>query len=426
MKRRFLYFLLALIMCLASFHVTVLADEFIEEGTVDYGFVSEIAINTGGKCDIQIVLYSTLTGELLSQAELELLQPYAVIRMMDGSEYRRDYFSSAEMTISLTEPGNYLFNVCKYEDGYESIEAMIEIVEDFFIIDSSPGYAVDSAEEIMNQCLEMIISIYDIEFENISAEKAMQMKAMEVRGFIDSNGFYNEEFLTELRAKLSAVENGKYLPLLTFMEQSETALQVEPGDAEVSALPVFTDVPEDEWYSIYVAIASDTGLLKGKGDAIFAPNDNMTVAEAITLAARMDIILHDTDPQDYFETGSPWYQPYVDYAKENGLPWQYPDYNVKITREEFAHIFSTIHNNNKDILEAVFGIIEINAVSDGSIPDVLMSSEYAADIYRLYRLGILGGSDAARNFFPDSNIRRSEVAAIICRLLGFEIQEFTL
>lgn len=421
MKRQVLSFLLALIMCLASFHVTALADEFIEDGSVDHGFVSEITIYKGGKCDIQIVLHSTLTGELISQAELEALQPYAVIRMMDGSEYRRDYFSSAEITLNLTEPGNYLFSVCKYEDGYESVEAMIEITEDFFTINDSSEYTVFSAEEIMNACVEMIVFVYDIEIEGFSADEAMNAKAMEVRGFIDANGFYNEEFLAELRTKLSAVENGRYLPIIALMEQGEAA-----GGAEISAQSMFTDVSEDEWYSIYVAMASDTGLLNGKSDGVFAPNDNMTVAEAITLAARMDLLMHDIYPQGYFETGSPWYQPYVDYAKENGLPWQYQDYNVKITREEFAHIFNAIHDNNKDIYKTIFGIIEINAVGDGAIPDVTMSSEYAADIYKLYRLGILGGSDAARNFFPEGNIKRSEVAAIICRLLGFEVQEFTL
>lgn len=420
MKRRFLSFLLALIMCLASFHVTALAD-IIEDVPIDHGFKSEIAIYTGGKCDIQIVLHSTLTGELLSQAELKALQPYAVIRLMDGSEYRRDYFSSAEMTLNLTEPGNYLFSVCKYEDGYESVEMMIEITEDLFTINDSSEYAVISAEECLNLCVNMIVSAYDIEIEGFSADEVMNMNAMEVKGFIDANGFYNEEFLAELRTKLSAVENGRYLPIITLMEQDEAA-----GGAEISAQPMFADVPEDEWYSIYVAMASDTGLLNGKSEGVFAPNDNMTIAEAITLAARMDLLTHDIFPQGYFEIGSPWYQPYVDYAKENGLPWQYTDYNVKITREEFAHIFNAIHDNNKDIFETSFGIVEINAVGDGSIPDVPLSSEYAADIYKLYRLGILGGSDAARNFFPESNIKRSEVAAIICRLLGFEVQEFTL
>lgn len=424
MRNRFLAFVLVLIMCLASVQVTVLADDFVAEGTSDHGFVSEISLYTGGKCDIHILLYSTLTGEPLSQAELEGLQPYAVIRRMDESEYMREYFSSYEMMLSVPEPGNYLFSICIYEDNLEIKEAMISITEDFFDLQSSE-YTY-SAEEIKSMCKEMIFSVHNLEFEGFSAEESMKMSAREVRGFLESLGFYNEEFLAALRTELSTVENGKYLPFLSLVEQSAADIQENPNYDETFVVPMFTDVSEDEWYFIYIAIASDSGLLKGKSDGIFAPNDNMTVAEAITLASRMNVFLHDNNPQDYFESGSPWYQPYVDYARESGLPWQYSDYNTKITRKEFAHIFNSIHEINNNILKETFGIIEINAVSDGAVPDVPINSEYAADIYKLYRLGIIGGSNSAREFFPDSNIKRSEVAAIICRLLGFEIQEFTL
>ena len=66
----------------------------------------------------------------------------------------------------------------------------------------------------------------------------------------------------------------------------------------------------------------------------------------------------------------------------------------------------------------------LNDVPDGSIPDVPMTHEYADDIYTLYRLGVLSGSDSERSFLPDSNIKRSEVAAILCRLGGTGRVEF--
>jgi hypothetical protein len=59
----------------------------------------------------------------------------------------------------------------------------------------------------------------------------------------------------------------------------------------------------------------------------------------------------------------------------------------------------------------------INDVPDGSIPDVPMSHPQAAAIYKLYRAGILQGVDAAHSCNPGSNIRRSEVAAIITRMM---------
>ena len=45
-----------------------------------------------------------------------------------------------------------------------------------------------------------------------------------------------------------------------------------------------------------------------------------------------------------------------------------------------------------------------------------MGHVYAAEIYELYRAGVLTGSDAAGTFYPNSSIKRSEVAAILIRM----------
>ena len=58
----------------------------------------------------------------------------------------------------------------------------------------------------------------------------------------------------------------------------------------------------------------------------------------------------------------------------------------------------------------------INEVSDSKIPDVAMNADGAAQIYDFYRAGILVGSDTLGTFNPDSNIVRSEVAAILTRI----------
>lgn len=196
------------------------------------------------------------------------------------------------------------------------------------------------------------------------------------------------------------------------MGKYSNVLTLEPSKA-----PVFSDVPNDAWYAVYVNEAVDLGLLKGKGEGKFAPKDNMTIAEAITLASRFDSLIQgeETDPGAGYDGSGPWYQPYVNYAWTVGLPWEYADYNAKITRDQFAHIFAAVYRKNQAIYEAE-GIVPVNTVPTGSIPDVPMSHAYAEDIYLLYRLGVLTGSDAARSFLPDSNIQRSEVAAILMRL----------
>ena len=60
-----------------------------------------------------------------------------------------------------------------------------------------------------------------------------------------------------------------------------------------------------------------------------------------------------------------------------------------------------------------------NIVVEGSIPDVPMSHPQAAAIYKLYRAGIVQGVDNVTHACnPGSNIQRSEVAAIIDRMMN--------
>ena len=59
-------------------------------------------------------------------------------------------------------------------------------------------------------------------------------------------------------------------------------------------------------------------------------------------------------------------------------------------------------------------------MADGEIPDVPMDAENAGEIYSLYRAGIVIGNDAAGSFAPDTEIRRSEVAAIAVRMVDPE------
>ena len=61
----------------------------------------------------------------------------------------------------------------------------------------------------------------------------------------------------------------------------------------------FTDVPDDIWYAPYVKSAARSGLVKGKAEGVFAPDASMTIAEAVTLAARFEAALYEEiDPAE--------------------------------------------------------------------------------------------------------------------------------
>ena len=173
----------------------------------------------------------------------------------------------------------------------------------------------------------------------------------------------------------------------------------------------FRDVSKSSWYYNSVKLAWEKGLISGITATQYKPEGTLSVAQAIKLAATL-YQLH-TEGSVHLTNGTPhWYASYVQYAVDNNiLDKAYLSYtdkqmNAPIQRREFVHIF----------FRAADDLSARNAITDGKIPDVSMTSLYADEIYAFYRAGILSGSDSSGSFYPESNIRRSEVAAILVRL----------
>ncbi len=170
----------------------------------------------------------------------------------------------------------------------------------------------------------------------------------------------------------------------------------------------FQDVPSNEWYADAVKTSYELGLFDGKSSIVFDPSGNLTIAEAIKLAACLHSIYY-TGKTEFDTKASPWYRPYVDYAMKEGIiKGEYANYNKTATRAEFAVIFAAAFPDE--------GLATINQVDDGGIPDISMQSTYASQVYKLYRAGILIGSDSKGSFRPQTNITRSEVAMIVTRM----------
>lgn len=179
----------------------------------------------------------------------------------------------------------------------------------------------------------------------------------------------------------------------------------------------FRDVTESDWFYADVKSSNELGLINGKGSTdTFLPNDKMTYAEAITLAARMNELY--TTGKITLEVGNPWYQPFVDYCVEKEIITKDYDYNAFVTRAGYMEIFAKALPDE--------ALKKINSVPMDSIPDVSSDSAYAEAVYKLYRAGILAGVDAEHNCTPDANIKRCEVAAIVSRMMNADKRvEFT-
>lgn len=167
----------------------------------------------------------------------------------------------------------------------------------------------------------------------------------------------------------------------------------------------FTDVAETDWFEDSVKTTYEYGVMNGKAATLFAPADTLSVAEALTLSARIHALTNEKPLSS--ETSGVWYEPYIRYLKENGFlrEGRFDDYDRPIRRYEFA-----------EILSAVCGRLpEINTLD--AIPDVSSDLPYESAVLSLYRAGILTGNDETGTFGANTNLLRSEIAAMLSRVI---------
>jgi len=218
-------------------------------------------------------------------------------------------------------------------------------------------------------------------------------------------GWYTDAALKTAYDFNKAVTSG--FTLYAKWTAKEVPKVVQPVTPQLPANP-FSDVKGTDWFIDDVIFAYSKGLIDGKTATTFAPKDNLTYAEAVKLAACMNQL--NAKGEVTLTNGVPWYQSYVDYAKSNGIISKDYDWNAPATRAEFMEIFANALP--ADAYNA------INTIAPGSIPDVAMTHPQAAAIYKLYRAGIVQGIDKEEHYCsPDTNIIRSEVAAILTRMM---------
>lgn len=237
---------------------------------------------------------------------------------------------------------------------------------------------------------------------------------------------YNDENATQNQVEKAAENLERAMDTLEDKDDGTDWPVWRPGVPSVPSVPdtkpsyelPFTDVAEGAWYYESVYYAWDENLIDGVTADKYQPDGNLTVAQAIKLAAA----LHEKLNRGYvtLENGTAnWYDTYVDYAVNNDIiEAKYQSYtkaqmDTAITRNEFVHIFHGAMDSYK----------AINDVADNAIPDVKLTDVYADEIYDFYRAGILTGSDGAGTFNGKTTIKRSEVATILVRMYDESLRE---
>lgn len=184
-----------------------------------------------------------------------------------------------------------------------------------------------------------------------------------------------------------------------------TGIQVENSSQEQPAQG-FQDVSPDAWYAGYVQTVQEKGLFSGKGNGLFAPEDNMTYAEFLAVLSQFS---GETIPA----SAGAWYQGYVDWAGSKGLipPEVQADFapNASITRQDMAALMGAFLNAYSHSGETV-------NTGAASFTDQSSISAYAQDgIAQCYALGIMGGNPDG-TFAPQATATRAQVAVTMVQM----------
>ena len=184
----------------------------------------------------------------------------------------------------------------------------------------------------------------------------------------------------------------------------------------------FTDVKAGKWYYDAVVTVYNEGIMEGMREGIFAPSEDMTRAQLVTILSRLSyadtsgcaagLTFKDTKK-------SAWYADAVGWAVSEGLVTGYTDNtfrpNAKVLRQELAVLLARF------LAAKSITLPEID--DPATFADAAAIPAWAADgVDVMRRCGIVYG-DEKGNFNPNKSASRAEIAAIITRMPRVEDPE---
>ena len=177
---------------------------------------------------------------------------------------------------------------------------------------------------------------------------------------------------------------------------------------------VFTDVENDGWAAEYIYYLADRGIIKGRGNGIFAPEDKITRGELVNILYCISGEGKVYDVTDYEDISmDSWYHNAVQWASEMGIVYGVGDMkyspNEYITREDI----STILYRYVDVMEYDYKDIYSMHIFD----DSENISHYAKDaVVKLQQWGIINGM-GNNKFVPKGYATRAQCCKMIAEIL---------
>ena len=185
---------------------------------------------------------------------------------------------------------------------------------------------------------------------------------------------------------------------------------VQPGETPFP----FTDVPESRWSYPYIRQLYDAGVVSGMTATTFAPAENMTRAQFVTMLAGLqgaDVSAYRTGKFTDVPADA-WYAPYVSWAAENGVVHGVSDTafapDADISRQDMAVMVYRYAER--------FGIRLGTDVPPVTFADAGDIAAYALPaVQALQRAGVISGMPDG-SFRPRERMTREQACVVLSAL----------
>lgn len=172
----------------------------------------------------------------------------------------------------------------------------------------------------------------------------------------------------------------------------------------------FTDVPDSHWASSSITEMADKGIMSGIGNNLFAPSQQLSNAEFITMLVRQFY-------SDKLGTeGGTWYAPFMAAAKSANI--------LAGTSVGSNENLATSTINRYDMAQLMYNVLKAEGITTSSLSDTSKVADWASvpSIYRdavsvCYNMGMLTGVDNKGTFNGTGVMDRAQAAVVMDRLL---------
>lgn len=147
--------------------------------------------------------------------------------------------------------------------------------------------------------------------------------------FSDAVGEWYQAIVNEMAGRriINGYGNNIYAGQRDIIRAEFAAIVIRALGLPAVGVSTFSDVPQDAWYTNAVATAAEYGIVKGKGNNLFAPDAKITREEAMQMMFNASKITKYKTPEGVDNTGkftdygteSSWATPAVEFNLNGGL-----------------------------------------------------------------------------------------------------------